>query len=392
MEDEKSKELRYKLYKKIPNLSIKEKIEICKQYLTVIENSPEDIANSNVYLDLAELSFQAKLAAVSYYNFEESSYYFDRWFSLNNDQISCAEKIVVFCIKHGFEQDLIIWIKKYEDLCLRNKRSGQFSETLGKNLADLHRAGLAKKVFFVIDPILLTSGIARTLGSLHEFESAVYVYDQVANIEIKDNKCHETDLDRLAWLETVKYKTKYDVLVRSYDSNWTAIYVYDYCYSNDPVINEKINQLKQKYNAAFLLHRNCLSFIDYFHCQRWPEKQELYQRFIDTYEKEVSIIPQILAFFDEYGSLLKNKMGKYEYGSEDVFNIPLINVNKKYEYANCVVIKQLSISHEQSSHIDDALRVCEVGISCGYLDDGTKKGMLGRRARLLKKKGKTTNG
>ena len=42
----------------------------------------------------------------------------------------------------------------------------------------------------------------------------------------------------------------------------------------------------------------------------------------------------------------------------------------------------------KQNRISDAIRVCEKGIECGYIDDGTKAGMYGRLQRLLKKKSK----
>lgn len=383
LEDDESKKLRYRLLERIPDLSLQERIEICEQYLEVIRNDSKETIHSDIYLTLADLSSQAKQASLIL--LKEPAYYLNLSFALNEDQISSSETIVDFCIQHNLEEELKYWIKKYENICLKSKNTLRFSKKLRSILYSLHHAGLVNKTIMLIDANHLTEEMVDDLARWHEYDTAVYVYDQIANIQVQNNQTSGSALARLVWLNAVKYR-KTNALIHYYDSNWTAIYVYDYCYANDPIVSKEIDLLKLKYSDVFMVHRHCLEFIDFYHCQSSSEKQVIHQRLIDTYEKEISIIPQIIDFLKKYGLLLKNRVDKYAYSSESIYNIPVINLTSICEYANCTVYKQLSIYYEKTTCYDDALRVCESGISIGYLDDETKMGMIGRKQRILKRK------
>ena len=67
-----------------------------------------------------------------------------------------------------------------------------------------------------------------------------------------------------------------------------------------------------------------------------------------------------------------------------VYNIDSLLNDNKYRIANFSVFSDLARYYASNNMYFDALRVCNQAIECGYLDDGTKKGMLGRKVKLEK--------
>lgn len=99
----------------------------------------------------------------------------------------------------------------------------------------------------------------------------------------------------------------------------------------------------------------------------------------------VSVIPQILSYIEAYNKL----QSKQKTDATTNYGTHIIKAEDKYKFANCEVFKKLAIYYEKSMQYDDALRICDLAISIGYLDDGTKMGILGRKSKILKKMGRS---
>ena len=360
--DNRAKRIRYETCDSVPDLSVSEKIKICEQYLPLIEEDTNLLAKKNILWRLAELKAQkAESQEENEVINEEISYYLEQYYKSCADQIDAAERLIQFCKNHKLTDELGKWQKTYLAIC-------QQREDVSKTTSVVQ-----------VDSKILKPESVYQLISLKLYDDAELELDRIAEYERQKNEVSH----HMAWVESLKYRMKYYRLGYSFLSKWNVIYFYDYINANDKDIEKRINELKKKYWQVFSLHRRCLTDFELFDFPSEENEWLPYSIYYDACEQEIEIIPQILGFIDDFRQLYSAIPEK-----EGIYNIHEIMKEDKYKLANCIVFKKLAIYYEKNASYDDAIRVCDKAISCGYLDDGTKLGMIGRKNKILKKKAK----
>ena len=68
--------------------------------------------------------------------------------------------------------------------------------------------------------------------------------------------------------------------------------------------------------------------------------------------------------------------------SRRVYNITELMQEDTHKLSNCRIYSELAKYYTKIGKYEDALRVCDSAIACGYINDGTKTGMYGRKERI----------
>lgn len=92
-------------------------------------------------------------------------------------------------------------------------------------------------------------------------------------------------------------------------------------------------------------------------------------------------MPKLIEFIKTFRNFASNNTGlvKHIYNTDEILNN---DVNK---LLNCSAFKDLSIYYEKQGFYSEAIKVCDATIACGYVKDGTKSRMIGRKEKLKKK-------
>ena len=378
--DEKAKAIRYRLFKKIPELSIQEKIDICMQYLLSIENINNCYMISDVYYDLAELSAQADCVKYSSNICDQTAFYLERCFSTLKDKRQVIEKIIKFCGQHNLTNEQGEVIKKYFGLYFDDTVPFFCFLRLLRNLLSSNHTILASSVILETNVKYYIPDLVHALLSHKEYDMVDYVLIQMSAKQKGCGKDSEPDIDKALWIESMKYTMKYYRL--GYKIYKSSHNIFSYCHVDDPIGNRKIDSLKKKYFQIFSAHDRYLTEIAIYNQQPANTRDEFLLSYLNACEQEIQIIPQLLSFFKEYNRIT-SKSSACRTRSQ---SITTIEEEYQYKLANCEVFKKLSMFYEKTAKYDDAIRVCDAAISCGYLNDGTKMGMIGRKNRIIKKK------
>ena len=132
------------------------------------------------------------------------------------------------------------------------------------------------------------------------------------------------------------------------------------------------NKLKSKYTAVFESHRELLQKMDFLKAKIKEvglSDELINQEYINTCLADISLYDDLVTFYYELNKLgLKNEYEIYD------------NCKKGYH-----IFKNLSMFYEKQNKIDEAIKVCQLAIEKGIIEDGTKGQMAGRIERLAKK-------
>ena len=351
--DDRAKRIRYETYNSVPDLSVSAKIEICEQYLPLIEKDTNLLAKEIVFWRLAELKAQkAESQKDDEATIDEISYCLEKYYDSSTDKIKATEKIIRFCRAHKVTKGIERWEKTYV-LLVGDK---QFEPESSQDLI-------------------------YKLISLEIYDTAELELDRMAEYEKQRNEvsCN------LAWIESIKYRMKYYRRGYTFLSKWNPVDFYDYCNANDKDIEKKLISLKLKYQQDFYLHRQCLTDIELYCISLRKKESSLRPIYIAACEQEMELIPRIISFIDDARQIIFSIPE-----SEGMNNIHRILKEDKYKLANCIIFKELALYYTKTALYDEAIRVCDKAIACGYLNDGTKMGMIGRKNKIIKKKADET--
>ena len=155
--------------------------------------------------------------------------------------------------------------------------------------------------------------------------------------------------------------------------NHVTIHFFDYLKGSNKGM---IINLKNKYRNAIESHRYNLMLIQAYERRSNEFTEEIFDDYLDACKRDVDIIPIILECIDELIEISKNNKNGIE--MPDLYY-------DKYKTAGCNVFVKLERYYTNNGMYVEAIEVCDKAIACGYLDDGTKSGMLGRKKRIQKK-------
>lgn len=329
IDNESTRTIKYEVYKKIPYLSDLQKIDICKKYA--------EINNSEKVIDeIARLQYEAMI------NGEEiiaSDVYdnFRRAYEMNEYKRYYEARMIGFYKVNKTEKGIVCW---------QNIFSLLIENTYEKNI------GFWGRIVFDI------------LISQKKFEQAERFLDNWELNEIATTLSENIFFnEQLSFIESCKQRMKYLQKGYSFMTDYTEIRCYDNIDGNKKILSG----IKSKYKDAVAKHREYLTFKEIY--QKEIDKSGLEDSYIAISEEEIEILPSLLEYLNEIEKVPVSGCQYYFENRYKIFGAPF---------------KELSIYYQKNGRINDAIRICKKGISCGYTDDGTKYGMKGRLMRLLK--------
>ena len=382
LSDDTAKKVRYHLIDHFDELSVQEIIEICNQYSEVIEGGSSKYKNAEIYLNIAEKLIKSLCSDRNTEVLSEIEKYLEKYYG-NDESMPALENIIAFCRKNNLASELDKWEKKYVDLCLRIKDPSDYSGKMIIILLSCNQIELIQKIIRDIDPTEFSNEVVDKLIKLKEYDTVEFILERMAENEEKKIENQGSVSSVLSWIESIQYRLQYYRAGYSFYTNWTSILFYDDLKSDNQELNERINCLKSKYRSAFYTYRCCLTDFELYNWNLSGEKRkEFYSRYIDACKREIEVIPQILDYINSVRRLLSNK----DYKAATVYNTGRIVSRNKLDLINCKVFKDLAIYYKKNKFFEEAIKVCDAAISIGYIDDGTKMGMKGRREKLLVQK------
>lgn len=379
--------LRYNLYRHLPDISIFSKIEIYQEYINSIEHSNDytNLDKMRSYLALAELYLQLIKTDPNQntqYNIDKMFLCLENAFNFSDDistKVDTLKRIINICKTNAFEKKLIEWKNNYIKLCLSLNNPQYYDEylidlTLSSNCSN----GVVLDIISKADEKNYSERTFYTLLKLKKFDEAERIL-MVLDIAYKNSNPLSTS--HSAWIESQKYRMKYYRDGFIFPTLWTSIHFYDNIRVCDISDATELHQLLKKYRKYFSKHRQYLTDIqlhEYGSSERFEETQMLW---LKACEQEIKIIPKIISFIDAF----RDYVHKNALTSNQLFNIDTILSDDKYKLANCSIFLNLAKYYTKIGMLDDALRVCNSAIDCGFINDGTKTGMIGRKTRLERK-------
>lgn len=330
IDSELTRKIRYYTFENVPYLLYQQKIDICKKYAEINKKYEENIFE--------------KITKIQYDMVKSGEYFepFDVFQTFKKAYESTEEEYHKSRMR-GFynakkEKDGVIYWKEIFLPVLIN----QYNDNIG---------------FWgeIVFDILITE---------KRFDEAKKFLDVWEQNELRTTPSEDVIFNlELSFIESNKQRIPFLCKGYHFYESYTPIR----CYDNLIITGNRreVALIKSRYKETISRFRKCLTIIQVYN-SKFATKNDDY---IDACEEEIAIIPDILAYVNEirrYASY-KDPCGQtMGYG----------------------IFKELSIYYQKQNRISDAIRVCEKGIECGYIDDGTKAGMYGRLQRLLKKESK----
>ena len=379
--------LRYNLSRHLPDLTIDSKIKICQEYIYSIGKSNDytNLDKMRAYISLAELYLQLSKTNTN----QNTQYYIDQMFlcfenayNLSDDistKVDTAKRIINICKINALERKLMEWKNNYINLCLSINSPQYYDDYLLELMFSLDYSNeLVLDIIRKADKKNYSERTFYNMIKLKEFDEAERI---LKILDIAYNNSDPLLTSKAAWIESQKYRMKYYRNGFIFSTLWTSIHFYDNIRVRDLKNSTEIHQLLKRYRKYFSKHRQYLTDIqlhEYGSTERFEETQVIW---LNACEQELKIIPQIIRFIDAFREYVHNT----NLTSNQLYNINTILNDDKYRLANCSVFLNLVKYYTKMGMIKDAIRVCDSAIACGYLSDGTKTGMIGRKARLERK-------
>lgn len=325
IDNELTRKIRYRTYENIPYLLYQQKIDICKKYAEIKKDDA-----TNIFEQIANLQYEM----------------------VKNTE--CIEALEVFqTLKKAYELSGEKYHKNRMMWCYNNKKEKDGVIYWEKIFLPVFENEYNDNIGFwgeIIFDILITK---------KEFDEAGKFLDIWEQNELRTTPPEDIIFNlELSFIESNKQRL---IFLRKGYHFWDS-YTEVICYDDLTITGskEEVALIKNKYKEAISKFRECLTLIQ---VSKSETKNDDY---INACEEEIAIIPSILAYTNE---MSRHASYKDPWGQTMGYG----------------VFKELSIYYQKQNRISDAIRVCEKGIECGYIDDGTKSGMYGRLERLLKK-------
>lgn len=332
IDNELTRKIRYGAYKNVPYLLYQQKIDICKEYAEI--NNEDEIG---IVEAITELQYEM-VKNGECFDALEVFQTFRKAYELSGKEEYRKNRLMWLYNSRKLQDGVIYWSKIFLPV---------FENRYEDNI------GFWGEIIFDI------------LISQKKFDEAERFLDKWEQNEMSTTPSKEIIFNaQLYFIESNKQRIHYLRKGYRFWDSYTKVVCYD-----DLSIRgskDKVALIKNEYKEIIFKFRECLTIRGLYKSGTEVDKAELLDEYINACEKEIGIIPSILSYIDE--------IKKYASYSDH------------YDQAtDFIVFKDLSIYYQKQNRIADAIRVCEKGLECGYIDDGTKSGMHGRLQRLLKK-------
>lgn len=320
-----TREIRYRTYKDVPYLLYQHKIDICKKYAEIKKQDEEKIAE-----DVTILQYEM-VKNGEYFNPIEVFQSFRKAYEHYEKEAFRKNRLMWLYNSRKMQDGIIYWEKIFLPV---------FENVYKDNI------GFWGEIVF---DILITR---------NDYDMAERFLDKWEQNELGTTPSENSIFN--SYLNFIESNRQRLVFLRK-GFHFSDSYTKVVCYDDLTIIGnkEEVALIKIKYKKVILKFRELLTL------------RVVYEYGTETYinvcEELISIIPQVLSY--------TNEINKYV-----LYNDPC-GQTMGYD-----VFKQLSIYYQKQNKVVDAIRVCKKGIECGYIDDGTKSGMYGRLQRLLKNK------
>jgi len=428
-----ARELRFDLLYHIPEIPILTQVEICKEYIESIneneisnkvkalykladiyflKQSIEKSDNSNPILECLDTVFSiapnsiesAKQNAIFCQKkglAENSKMWLNKYSALclsmdektfkrlyrdiyNNPErykLYEVKEHICFCKNNGLVDCSIYWSNKYINICLSTANTELFDAFLLRLIVITNQHQLISKAFRKIDKSKYSSELFDIFLELKMYPEAQKIL-KVLSQEIKMSE--KQQLSKRAWIESQSYRMKYYIQGYVFQDNWTSVDFYDYIRIVDSNLEQEVGSFLDRYQKVISKHRECITDIRLYEYASDCNDNDTFSLWVAACERELTIIPKIIKFIDSFRKRFRGIITEDQvYNTYEIFNCD------KYKLANCIVYKKLAMYYTGIERYDDALRVCDAALACGYLDDGTKSGMVGRKQRIERKMNKS---
>lgn len=330
IDSELTRKIRYKTHENIQYLSYQQKIDICKKYKELDNTCKTQIAEQ-----ISKMQYEM-IKSGEKFDEQDVLQTFKEAYRQSKEEYRKNRLMWFYNLKKN-EDGVIYWEKIFLPVF-----EGRYEDNIG---------------FFgeIVFDILITK------NELDEAEKFL--------IEWEKNELDTTPEEEIVFNPEMSFiesnKQRLPLLRKGYHffDPYTKIVCYDGL--NVTGDKEQVASIKNRYKKTISKFREYITLKTIYGGQ----KDDYSKEYIDICEKLIDIIPSIVS----YSSEIK------EHASYRDFNGQIMGYG---------IFKELSIYYQKQNQIDDAIRVCEKGIDCGYIDDGTKSGMHGRLQRLLKKQKK----
>ena len=327
IDSELTRKIRYRTFESVSSLLYQQKIDICKEYAEINKTD-----GKNILEKITELQYEIVKCGEPFDPFEVFQN-FRKAYESNGDEYH-KSRMMWFYNNKKAKDGIIYWEKIFLPIS-----ENKYTDNIGFWGEIVFDILITQKEFDKAEKFL-------NIWEQNELNTTPSE-DIIFNLELS---FIESNKQRLVFLRKGYY----------FYETYTKVMCYD-----DLVITvnrEEVDSIKKKYKETISKFRECLTIIQVYN-SKFEAKNDDY---INACEEEIAIIPNILTYVSEIK----------KYAS---YNDPL-GQTLGYD-----IFKELSIYYQKQNRISDAIRVCEKGIECGYINDGTKFGMHGRLQRLLKK-------
>ena len=349
--------IRYEVFSHVKGISDETKIKICENYLDYLSNEEKEEKTDFRRSEKAEVlekigrlkSKQLAERKQKGENIEQLEYlkvlsqYENALRECDSIHAYDLHHIMRFCKEHCLEEKYLFWsnafVKFFDD---NEEKYGHWGSDVFSILVKQKRFDDAEKF-------------------LHKWEEQEHLLEDVG------------EHSQLFVINS--YKNELPFLRNGINLGISPVVIdfFDYIHGSSKM---KLVRYKNKYREAIEKHRYNLMFINSY---KWGNKElqnEIFNEYLEACVRDIEIIPIILESIDELVNLAETKDSGVEY--------PRL-YKDKYTTAGCDLFVSLERYYTNNKMYQEAIEVCNKAIACGFLNDGTKSGMIGRRERVQKK-------